>query len=563
MLTILVLFVGLTLATAVIAYWSDNLGKKLGKKRVSLWGMRPRTTATFLTIASSWLIMIFTLGVMLGLFPLLRQSLLYYDEVRTSVKKLKKSKTELTGQVGDLGGQVKTLTASFDQASESLKSVGEKLKQSSAAATRARGEQKSAESEAAAAKARAAKSRASEQAAIGRERAARENLTIVTNQRDATQKQRETAQRELKSAQLELKSASAEVKAADARVKIAQSRVKIAQSKAKNADLQFQKAQANADAADKRAANASKRAINVGKQAISAGKQVVEADKKIAEAQKAFDILQAQREQLIRLNAQLSDDKKLSDLKRQLVQGSDIRVPVGFTLDARTFEPGLSFNEAMQRLHGIFDYVANTVLPGTEDYPPVLPGAELRLAVQYVPLSETQSNGEVLSARVEADEIYESLATAISRSQTPLSVRLVADRNHFKGEPFLDVRFTIVPQRPALAADTELASTTFGQSISDAQLFSALLKLTDEGREVALKNGVTPPLSPDAKDFFAPGANERIFEALRKISAMNGSVRVRLLTDKEISTTDQLSIRFDVEPAAPETAAISASKAPA
>ena len=100
MLTIFVLFVGLTLATAVIAYWSDNLGKKLGKKRVSLWGLRPRTTATVLTITSSWLIMVFTLGVLLTIFPLLRQSLLDYQNVKNETLTLQASKDGLNAQVG-------------------------------------------------------------------------------------------------------------------------------------------------------------------------------------------------------------------------------------------------------------------------------------------------------------------------------------------------------------------------------------------------------------------------------------------------------------------------------
>ncbi len=64
MWTPLFLLVGLMIATAVIAYWSDNLGKKLGKKRVSLLGLRPKQTATLITIASSLVIMLVTFGAM-------------------------------------------------------------------------------------------------------------------------------------------------------------------------------------------------------------------------------------------------------------------------------------------------------------------------------------------------------------------------------------------------------------------------------------------------------------------------------------------------------------------
>src|ERR1700744_6577517 len=58
--TPIILFVGLTLTTCVIAYWSDNLGKKLGKKRITFLGLRPRQTATLISMISSVGIMLVT-----------------------------------------------------------------------------------------------------------------------------------------------------------------------------------------------------------------------------------------------------------------------------------------------------------------------------------------------------------------------------------------------------------------------------------------------------------------------------------------------------------------------
>ena len=592
MLTILVLFVGLTLATAVIAYWSDNLGKKLGKKRVSLWGMRPRTTATFLTIASSWLIMVFTLGVMLALFDPLRQALLRYDEVKANANTLKDSKKKLDVQVGGLNEQLATLTnqttslkSRVKTASDNLKMVADKLKQSRQAATRAQREQKEAETEANAAKSSASKALASERAAVAREQKASENLKTVANQRDATQQQRDAAQSELKAAQLELKRASAEAKTAAARVKTAQARVRIAQNTVKTAEAQVERAQTDlaevqqdlelaqnnaetarrnaqkskreADAADARATVAGTRAIAVGKQAIDAGKQVIEADKKIAEAQQTVAQLEKQSEDLRRANAlALNVNQNIAD-ETDYILANDIRVPVGRTLLARTFERNLSFTDATEKLHALFDRAAEQIAPE------ILPGARLQLASRVVPAPNAGSGDEQGFVLVKEDEIYNNLAEAISRSQTPLSVRLIADRNHLEGEATLNVRFIVMPVRPVLPANFELANSIFNQSVSDAQLFSALLKLVDAGRQVALQNGVTPPLSPEAPDFFAPGTNEEIFEALRKISALDGRARVRLLTDKAISTTDQLSVRFDVEPLAPTTADASAARAAA
>jgi uncharacterized protein (DUF3084 family) len=61
--TWLILISVLTILVCVIAYVSDNMGKKLGKKRISLFGLRPRQTATALTMATSVGIMLVTLAV--------------------------------------------------------------------------------------------------------------------------------------------------------------------------------------------------------------------------------------------------------------------------------------------------------------------------------------------------------------------------------------------------------------------------------------------------------------------------------------------------------------------
>ena len=577
MFTIFVLFVGLTLATAVIAYWSDNLGKKLGKKRVSLWGMRPRTTATFLTIASSWLIMIFTLGVMLTLFPLLRRSLLHYDEVR-------KTATQLDAQV-------KTLKTNFSQASDELGNVTAKLKTSTQAAKEARKEQQEARKQANEARKSAAGFRESQKEAVQREKEARANLKTVKSQRDATEQERKDAQQKLDVAQDNLKRASEKVKAADNRVTAADNRVIVANNKvaqAENKVVEAQKklngvtksldaarknegiangkakaAQASADDAIGKRDKANKDYKTANRDYILALDASEKAKAELRETQGKVDQLEQQRQGLLDVNARLFEENRLVGSERDIVLGNEILVPVGYTLVARTFEQGVSFLDAERQLHAIFDTAKEVIAPGPNK-PALLPGAELRLATQQeIEPKLNESDPDVLVV-LDEEGIYNSLADAISHSQTPLSVRLVSNINHLEGQRFLYTRFTLVPVRPALRAGVELASMTFNENLSDARLFSALSKLVEAGRRVASQNGVRPPLtpdnpespdSPDSRDFYAPGSNERMFETLRKVSAQGGRARVSLVTDKAISTIDQLSVRFEVESLAPDVSA--------
>ncbi len=606
MLTILVLFVGLTLATAVIAYWSDNLGKKLGKKRVSLWGLRPRTTATFLTIASSWLIMVFTLGVLLTIFPPLSQSLLRYDEVKANESNLDKSAKRLTGQVSGLKGQLTELRNQTRGLETQVKSASVKLKDVRGQLTKSREASDKARKGAAAARKEAANARKSAGAALSRQKTAVEreqsalgNLKNVRGQLGTTRQQREIAERQLENARGNLKraradvtSANAKVSAANARVAAADAQVALAEAQFRQAELNLQRvgqdlklakageqlavgnakaaqfsaeraranaslAEAKADLAEARATKANTNAYNAGKQAYSAGKEILAAQKEVAEAEKRVAQLQEQsdklslaNEALFKVNARISDEA-------DIILSSDIRVPIGRTLVARSFEQGTSFSEATQGLRALFGRAADKSVPG------FLPGARLQLAPRTVLAPKEQSGDSDVSVLVRDDEIFNGLANAISRSQNPLSVRLVSERNHLEGEKTLYARFIVVPVRPALPADEELARANFDGRTGDAQLFSALLKLVEAGREVASQSGVTPPLSPEAPDFYAPGSNEQIFVALRKISAFNNPVRVRILTAEPINTTDQLSVRFEVEPLGATTAKNGGRKAPA
>ena len=49
-----------------IAYMGDLLGRRMGKKRLSLFGLRPRHTAVVFTVVTGMVIAGVTLGVLLG-----------------------------------------------------------------------------------------------------------------------------------------------------------------------------------------------------------------------------------------------------------------------------------------------------------------------------------------------------------------------------------------------------------------------------------------------------------------------------------------------------------------
>ncbi|MBQ7317633.1 MAG: DUF3084 domain-containing protein, partial [Phascolarctobacterium sp.] len=46
----------------LIAYMADNMGSKIGKKRMSVFGLRPKHTSILLTVLSGMMISVLTIG---------------------------------------------------------------------------------------------------------------------------------------------------------------------------------------------------------------------------------------------------------------------------------------------------------------------------------------------------------------------------------------------------------------------------------------------------------------------------------------------------------------------
>ncbi|NIO64040.1 MAG: DUF3084 domain-containing protein, partial [Gammaproteobacteria bacterium] len=59
----ILLIVALVLVSGLIAYIGDIVGRRMGRKRLSLFGMRPRHTAIAVSVAAGMLITVITLLV--------------------------------------------------------------------------------------------------------------------------------------------------------------------------------------------------------------------------------------------------------------------------------------------------------------------------------------------------------------------------------------------------------------------------------------------------------------------------------------------------------------------
>ncbi|HPD97827.1 MAG TPA: DUF3084 domain-containing protein, partial [Synergistales bacterium] len=86
------LIIILLTVSSIVAYIGDIVGMRFGKKRISIFGLRPRATSSLITVVSGILITILTLAVLSATSQTVRTAIF-------SMKFVQKQITELTSQL--------------------------------------------------------------------------------------------------------------------------------------------------------------------------------------------------------------------------------------------------------------------------------------------------------------------------------------------------------------------------------------------------------------------------------------------------------------------------------
>jgi len=102
-----VLILAILILGGIIATLGDRIGTKVGKARLSLFNLRPRRTATLVTIITGSLISASTLGILFATSQQLRTGIFELDSIE---RKLKSSRTEIT----ELNQQKDTTTKALE-----------------------------------------------------------------------------------------------------------------------------------------------------------------------------------------------------------------------------------------------------------------------------------------------------------------------------------------------------------------------------------------------------------------------------------------------------------------
>lgn len=108
-----------------IAYLADKMGSKIGKKRMSVFGLRPKHTSILLTVLSGTIIAVLTISVMAMASQSARTALFGMEKLQQELKLLDKEKSDAAVALEEAKGKV-------DEQNQKIKALDAKIKDAEA-----------------------------------------------------------------------------------------------------------------------------------------------------------------------------------------------------------------------------------------------------------------------------------------------------------------------------------------------------------------------------------------------------------------------------------------------
>lgn len=126
------IFAALVLAVAggFIAWLGDRLGTYIGKKRHTLFGLRPRHTAMLLTIATGSIVAVLTLGLLFTYNSRIHFALSEGQRILEDNRQLNQDNQDLGRRNGTLQGETKRLTRTAEESSRKAEQADAQAQQS-------------------------------------------------------------------------------------------------------------------------------------------------------------------------------------------------------------------------------------------------------------------------------------------------------------------------------------------------------------------------------------------------------------------------------------------------
>jgi hypothetical protein len=155
----LVLILAVVVVSGVVAYIGDVIGKRLGKKRVTLFGLRPRQTAVLIAVVTGCLITLGTIGAVSLASESARTALFHLDELYEQISEAEQVATEARLSAQEAQAERQEALDTLERSEERLEETQAELSRASTARESARARAEEAAGVAAAAEQEATEAR--------------------------------------------------------------------------------------------------------------------------------------------------------------------------------------------------------------------------------------------------------------------------------------------------------------------------------------------------------------------------------------------------------------------
>lgn len=123
----IMLIVVLVLTGGVIAFIGDRLGSKVGKKKLSLFGLRPRHTSILVTIITGILITTVTFGILAIASKDVRTALFGMDKLKAELENKQSALEEASSALVNVENDLSTTKKEYDKSKKDLESTQQDL----------------------------------------------------------------------------------------------------------------------------------------------------------------------------------------------------------------------------------------------------------------------------------------------------------------------------------------------------------------------------------------------------------------------------------------------------
>ncbi|GIV15629.1 MAG: hypothetical protein KatS3mg022_1064 [Armatimonadota bacterium] len=488
-----------------IAYFGDWLGRYLGKRRISVWGLRPRHTAMLITSLTGSLIAFLTIVAVLATAQTFREIIVRGERILEQSRQLQR-------RYAQLSGEYTRLQQRYEQAAQRVRTQQQQME---ANARQLQQQQQQLE------EVRKQLQQRQLQVAELNRRIAEQNKEL-----DALQKQNTV----LRASSEELRQTNAQLERQGQFL-----REQNALYQQNNADLASQNMQYASENVRLNSENA-----RLQQQAAQLRQQTEQLAQQSRQLQQQADTLRATIEQL---QAQEAELRGLIERLEQMKE-KPIIARKGEEIARRVIPNGLSLRATRNEIYRLLVEAGRIAQSRGASA-----GTAHRAA--YVPLKRvsmpTPMGG---SAEAVADEAVsvEVLAEQIARSDAPVVVLAIVVRNSVAGEP---VQVELKPYRNRLVyrKDEEIARVRVWSGRSTGEIVNTLIEfLRDEVRSRAIEAGIIPQIGADGEPSVGAISQAELTSLADRIvrEGRGRYVNVVAVADADTYSADSLRLRFRI-----------------